>query len=154
FLANLYVTLKASPLNLIIGPPGHGKSSVVAALARALGHGNALLEIAVRRSWSDDRYLLGFYDTFHGRYDPGPTGLATRLLQAQRAGEPEQRGFYFTLLDKSTLAAPEYSSSQLLQFVPRPSGPRTLQLFDPSVLPAPGAGPVHQIAMHPNVTFW
>src|SRR5207237_1891366 len=62
FLANLYVTLKASALNLITGPPGHGKSSVVAALARALGHGNALLEIAVRRSWSDDRYLLGFYD--------------------------------------------------------------------------------------------
>src|SRR5204862_395804 len=80
FVANLYVSLKSNPLSLITGPPGHGKSSVVAALARALGHGNALLEIAVRRSWSDDRYLLGFFDTFHGRYDPGPTGLATRLL--------------------------------------------------------------------------
>src|SRR5262249_34964571 len=71
FLANLYVTLKSSALSLIMGPPGHGKSSVVSAMARAMGHGNALLEIAVRRSWSDDRYLLGFYDTFHGRYDPG-----------------------------------------------------------------------------------
>ncbi len=83
FLANLYITLKASVLNLVMGPPGYGKSSVVGALARAMGHGNALLEIAVRRTWSDDRYLLGFYDTFHSRYDPGPTGLATRLLQAQ-----------------------------------------------------------------------
>ncbi|MCE9530220.1 MAG: hypothetical protein K8T89_03655 [Planctomycetes bacterium] len=81
FLANLYITLKSASLNLIMGPPGYGKSSVVAGLARAMGHGNALLEIAVRRTWSDDRYLLGFYDTFHSRYDPGPTGLATRLLQ-------------------------------------------------------------------------
>ena len=34
FVANLYASLKAGPLNLITGPPGHGKSSVVAALAR------------------------------------------------------------------------------------------------------------------------
>src|SRR5262249_26916476 len=94
FLANVYVTLKASALNLIMGPPGYGKSSVVSALARAMGHGQALLEIAVRRSWSDDRYLLGFFDTFHGRYDPGPTGLATRLVQAQRDWEKDRHGLY------------------------------------------------------------
>src|SRR5204862_3320869 len=32
FLANLYVLLKSSALNLTIGPPGYGKSSVVAAM--------------------------------------------------------------------------------------------------------------------------
>src|SRR5205085_9532130 len=94
FLANLYITLKASSLNLIMGPPGYGKSSVVSALARAMGHGNALLEIAVRRTWSDDRYLLGFYDTFHNRFDPGPTGLATRLLQAQMDWAQRRQGVY------------------------------------------------------------
>jgi hypothetical protein len=150
FVANLYVCLKSSALNLLIGPPGHGKSSVVAALARALGHGKALLEIAVRRSWSDDRYLLGFYDTFHGRYDPGPTGLATRLRQAQLDWEEGRQGLYVVLLDEFNLAAPEYYFSQLLQVVARPAEQRVVQLFDPAV----AAGRVHQIRLHPNVSFW
>jgi energy-coupling factor transporter ATP-binding protein EcfA2 len=172
FVANLYVSLKAGPLNLITGPPGHGKSSVVAALARALGHGNALLEIAVRRSWSDDRYLLGFFDTFHGRYDPGPTGLATRLLQAQYDWEQGGEGLYLVLLDEFNLAAPEYYFSQLLQILPRtptsPSPParsgvkktapaeaeaRVLRLYDPAGHGAASGG-THQIVLHPNVAFW
>src|SRR5439155_26977585 len=134
FVANLYVSLKSNPLNLITGPPGHGKSSVVAALARALGHGNALLEIPVRRSWSDDRYLLGFYDTFHGRYDPGPTGLATRLLQAEQDWKRDRQGLYLILLDEFNLAAPEYYFSQLLQIVTRPPEQRLLSLFDPAAV--------------------
>ena len=178
FVANLYVSLKAGALNLITGPPGHGKSSVVAALARALGHGEALLEIAVRRSWSDDRYLLGFFDSFHGRYDPGPTGLATRLLQAQYDWEQGGDGLYLILLDEFNLAAPEYYFSQLLQVLPRtaaaaPAAPRgqppardgaarkaalpegesrVLRLYDPAGH-GPGDG-THQIVLHPNVVFW
>jgi hypothetical protein len=154
FLANVYVTLKSSALNLIMGPPGHGKSSIIGAVARALGHGNALLEIAVRRSWSDDRYLLGFYDTFHGRYDPGPTGLATRLLQAQADWEKEHRGLYLILLDEFNLSAPEYYFSQLLQLLTRPQEQRLLRLFDPAALPATAGTPAHQIRLYPNVSFW
>jgi hypothetical protein len=154
FLANLYVTLKSSALNLIMGPPGHGKSSVIGAVARALGHGNALLEIAVRRSWSDDRYLLGFYDTFHGRYDPGPTGLATRLLQAQADWEKDRHGLYLILLDEFNLSAPEYYFSQLLQLLTRPPEQRLLRLFDPAALPATAVKPAHQIRLYPNVSFW
>jgi energy-coupling factor transporter ATP-binding protein EcfA2 len=155
FVANLYVLLKSSALNLISGPPGYGKSSVVSALARALGHGNALLEIAVRRTWSDDRHVLGFFDTFHGRYDPGPTGLAPRLLQAQRDWEGDRDGIYLILLDEFNLSAPEYYFSQLLQIVSRPpEQPRTVRLFDAATLP-PGAGDrVDQIALYPNVSFW
>ena len=170
FVANLYASLKAGPLNLITGPPGHGKSSVVAALARALGHGDALLEIAVRRSWSDDRYLLGFFDTFHGRYDPGPTGLATRLLQAQYDWEQGGEGLYLILLDEFNLAAPEYYFSQLLQVLPRTPAlataptksptkkaaegePRVLRLYDPAGHGA-AVGGRHQIVLHPNVVFW
>jgi hypothetical protein len=155
FLANLYVLLKSSSLNLIMGPPGYGKSSVVAALARALGHGNALLEIAVRRSWSDDRYLLGFFDAFHGRFDPGPTGLATRLLTAQRDWERERRGIYLVLLDEFNLAAPEYYFSQLLQTLTRPpEQPRVVPLFDPTSLPPGETERTDSITLYPNVRFW
>jgi energy-coupling factor transporter ATP-binding protein EcfA2 len=154
FLAHLYICLKASALNLITGPPGYGKSSVIGSLARALGHGNALLEIAVRRSWSDDRYLLGFYDAFHGRYDPGPTGLATRLLQAQCDWESDKTGLYFVLLDEFNLAAPEYYFSQLLQILTRPSDQRILRLFDLHSVAAKASDPLHEIRIHPNVSVW
>ncbi len=155
FLANLWITLKSSALNLIMGPPGYGKSSVVAALAKALGHGNALLEIAVRRSWSDDRYLLGFYDTFHGRYDPGPTGLATRLLQAQQDWDSIRHGLYFILLDEFNLAAPEYYFSELLQIATRPPElEHRLRLFDPAGMPPTAAAQPHQVKLNPNVSFW
>lgn len=174
FVANLYVGMKSNPLNLITGPPGHGKSSVVAAIARALGHGNALLEVAVRRTWSDDRYLLGFFDSFHGRYDPGPAGLATRLLQAQQDWEQGGEGLYILLLDEFNLAAPEYYFSQLLQVLPRTpttavwsqgngaagkksageAEPRILRLYDPAGHPSSDAHAIHQIILYPNVSFW
>jgi len=155
FLANLYICLKASALNLIMGPPGYGKSSVVSGLARALGQGNALLEIAVRRAWSDDRYLLGFWDSFHGRYEPGPTGLATRLLQAQRDWEGVRQAVCLILLDEFNLAAPEYYFSQLLQVVTRPPEQiRRLRLFDASSLQMESAGLVSELTIHPNVRFW
>jgi energy-coupling factor transporter ATP-binding protein EcfA2 len=155
FLANLYITLKSSSLNLIMGPPGYGKSSVVAALARAMGHGNALLEIAVRRTWSDDRYLLGFYDTFHNRYDPGPTGLATRLLQAQMDWAQGRQGLYLILMDEFNLAAPEYYFSQLLQVLTRPADqPRSIRLFDSSSLANGDGKPIDQLRLAPNVSFW
>jgi energy-coupling factor transporter ATP-binding protein EcfA2 len=154
FVANLYVLLKSSSLNLLIGPPGYGKSSVVAALAKALGHGTAFLEIAVRRSWSDDRHLLGFYDAFHGRYDPGPTGLAPRLLQAQRDWDGDRRGIYMILMDEFNLSAPEYYFSQLLQVVTRPpEQSRIVRLFDADAVPF-AAENVDQITIYPNVTFW
>jgi DNA polymerase III delta prime subunit len=155
FVANLYVSMKAQGLNLIMGPPGHGKSSAVTALARALGHGHALLEVAVRRTWSDDRYLLGFFDSFHGRYDPGPTGLATRLVQAMRDWESDRRGVYVVLLDEFNLAAPEYYFSQLLQLVTRPAEqPRVLRLYDPAMLPAGAPASVDTIRLPPSVSFW
>lgn len=155
FISNLFVLLKSSALNLIMGPPGYGKSSVVGGLSRALGHGNALLEIAVRRTWSDDRYLLGFYDTFHGRFDPGPTGLATRLLQAQRDWEKDKAGLYLILLDEFNLAAPEYYFSQLLQVLTRPvEQEKVIRLFDAASVPGSTEQTISQLVLKPNVSFW
>ena len=153
FLANLYISMKASPINLIAGPPGHGKSTLVSSLADALGHKDAFLDIAVRRSWSDDRYLLGFYDAFHGRFDPGPTGLTSRLLQAQRDWEDTRIGVYIVVLDEFNLASPEYYFSQLMQVLPRDDvSERRLRLYDPL-----RDGEDHGIAevrIYPNVRFW
>jgi energy-coupling factor transporter ATP-binding protein EcfA2 len=152
FVANVYVCLKAEPLNLIIGPPGYGKSMLVAGLARSLGHADALLRIAVRRSWSEDRYLLGYFDSFHGRYDPGATSLVPRLLQAEADWRQDRQGVYVVLLDEFNLAAPEYYFSQLLQTLPSGDPVREVQLYDPTV--AGGDGFPSRVTLGPNVRFW
>ncbi len=152
FIANVYVCLKTEPLNLIIGPPGYGKSMLVAGLARSLGHADALLRIAVRRSWSEDRYLLGFFDSFHGCYDPGPTGLVPRLIQAEADWRQNRVGVYVVLLDEFNLAAPEYYFSQLLQTLPADDPVRELRLYDGSS--AAGDGFPSRVTLSPNLRFW
>ena len=152
FIANIYVCLKSEPLNLIIGPPGFGKSSLVAALARSLGHGQALLKIAVRRSWAEDRHLLGAFDSFHGRYDPGSTGLVPRMLQAAEDWKTVRKGVYLVLMDEFNLAAPEYYFSQLLQALPGDDPVRAIALYDPAT--TGGDGFPASITIAPNLRFW
>jgi hypothetical protein len=152
FVGNVYTCLKAEPLNLIIGPPGYGKSMLVSALARSLGHGDAFLRITVQRSWSEDRYLLGFFDSFHGRYDPGPTGLVPRMLQAQVDWRQGGNGIYLVLLDEFNLAAPEYYFSQLLQALPSDDPVREVVLYDGGRLG--GEGFPDRVTLGPNLRFW
>lgn len=152
FVANVYTCLKAEPLNLIIGPPGYGKSMLVAALARGLGHGDAFLRIAVRRSWSEDRYLLGFFDSFHGRYDSGTTGLVPRMVQADIDWRNGQAGIYIVLLDEFNLAAPEYYFSQLLQTLPLDDPVREIVLYDQ--VNAGASGFPSRVTLGPNLRFW
>jgi hypothetical protein len=152
FIANVYVCFKTEALNLIIGPPGYGKSMLVTTLARSLGHADALLRIAVRRSWSEDRFLLGFFDSFHGRYDPGPTGLVPRMVQAEADWRKDRLGVYVVLLDEFNLAAPEYYFSQLLQTLPLDDAVREIQLYDGSA--TAGDGFPSRVALSPNLRFW
>lgn len=151
FVANIYACLKSEALNLIIGPPGYGKSMLVTTLARILGHDNALLRLTVRRSWTEDRYILGSFDSFHDRYDPGPTGLVPRMLQAEADWHGEKTGIYVVLLDEFNLAAPEYYFSQLLQALPSDDPVREVTLYDAS---AGGDEFPRRIAIGPNVRFW
>ena len=154
FIANIYICLKAEALNLIIGPPGYGKSMLVASLARSLGHGDALLSITIRRSWAEDRHLLGFFDNFNQRFDPGQTNLVTRMLQAEADWKHTNLGgIYIVLLDEFNLAAPEYYFSQLLQRLPSDEPNREVDLYDPSG--AAGKTPFpSKVMLNPNLRFW
>jgi len=151
FIANIYVCLKSEPLNLIIGPPGYGKSMLITTLAAALGHADALLRIAVRRSWGEDRHLLGYFDHFHGRYDPGTTGLVPRMLQAAADWNDPRTGIYLVLLDEFNLAAPEYYFAQLLQVLPSEAAQREVILYEG--IPQETTFPA-RIPIGPNLRFW
>lgn len=150
FLANIYVNLKCFSLNLLAGPPGYGKSTLIRALASVLGHKDAFLEIPVRRSWNDDRALLGFFDSFHGRYDAGQSGLPLHMVQAEQDWQVDGEGLYIVLLDEFNLSAPEYYFSQLMQLLPREDATKVLRLYDSRVHNDSRS----RVSINDNLRFW
>ena len=66
---NYHVSLKTRPLVILAGLSGTGKSKLSQLYAEAIGNtvqNERYLRLAVRPSWNDDRYLLGYLNTLTG----------------------------------------------------------------------------------------
>lgn len=150
-VANVFACLKCSPLTLLGGPPGVGKSSLVRALPPLLGQEHCFLELSVRRTWADDRALLGFPDTFHRRYEPGTTGFVPHLVRAMKDLEGGKNGIYMVLLDEFNLAPPEYYFSEFLRILQKPPDDRKLRLHTSGLEDDPIPP---EISAGSNVSFW
>lgn len=110
-LANLWTCTKAGQLTVLAGPPGSGKSSLVRMMSEALGHRSTLLEVTVRRGWTDDQPFMGGINRLHERYEPAPTGVVPHLLAAN---QDPTTGFYWCLLDEFNLSTPEYYFAEFI----------------------------------------
>jgi hypothetical protein len=154
-VANWFVCLKTSYLTIVAGYPGVGKSSLVRLLAEVLGHAARFLPIAVRRSWTDDRDLLGYPNALHQRYEPSNCGLVEQLIRAERDHEARFGGMYLILLDEMNLAPAEHYFASLISVLQaeRPED-RTLRLYDPHLDLHNGSLYPPQVTVYPNVRFW
>ncbi len=152
-VANVFTCLKCSSLTLIGGPPGVGKSSLVRALPGLMGQEHCFLEMSVRRTWADDRAILGFPDVFHRRYEPGTTGFVPHLVRGMRDLESSAGGIYLVLLDEFNLAPPEYYFSEFLRVLQKSPEDRVLRLYTPT--PGMERDPIPpEVVVGPNVSFW
>ena len=110
-LYNYHICLKTRPFVILAGLSGTGKSKLSQLYAEAIGHTvseGRYLRLAVRPSWNDDRYLLGYFNTISNDYVTEPA--LDFILDA----EADRRNLYFFCLDEMNLAHVEYYFSQFL----------------------------------------
>jgi len=108
---NYHVCLKTRPFVILAGLSGTGKSKLTQLYAEAMGHtvqNGRYLRVAVRPSWNDDRFLLGYLNSITGEYVIEPP------LEFVVRAEEDRDNVYFFCLDEMNLAHVEYYFSQFL----------------------------------------
>jgi hypothetical protein len=127
---NYHVCLKTRPFVILAGLSGTGKSKLSQLYAESIGHtvqNGRYLRLAVRPSWNDDRYLLGYLNTISGEYVSEPA--LDFVVQA----EADRSNLYFFCLDEMNLAHVEYYFSQFLSAIEEENpADRRLLLFSES----------------------
>ncbi|MGH2509138.1 MAG: McrB family protein [Ktedonobacteraceae bacterium] len=127
-LYNYHVCLKTRPFVILAGLSGTGKSKLSQLYAEALGHNDQCkryLRLAVRPSWNDDRFLLGYQNTITGEYITEPA------LDFIIRAEADRDNLYFFCLDEMNLAHVEYYFSQFLSALEEePAGRRLLLMSE------------------------
>lgn len=108
---NYHICLKTRPFVILAGLSGTGKSKLSQLYAEAMGHtvqNKRYLRLAVRPSWNDDRFLLGYLNSITGEYITEPA--VDFIIRAEK----DRDNLYFFCLDEMNLAHVEYYFSQFL----------------------------------------
>lgn len=123
--------LAMSPLVLLQGISGTGKTSLPVAFARAVGTKASVIE--VQAGWRDPQDLVGHYNVFEKRF------YEKEFLQAlYRASTPRYKDtIHIVLLDEMNLSHPEQYFSDLLSALELHPEARRLVLMTHSVESAP-----------------
>lgn len=142
--------LAMSPLVLLQGISGTGKTSLPVAFARAVGTEAEVIE--VQAGWRDPQDLVGHYNVFEKKF------YEKEFLQAlYQAGTPRYKDtIQIVLLDEMNLSHPEQYFSDLLSALELQPETRRLVLMTHSVESAPlqfieGRG--SKLPIPPNVWF-
>lgn len=110
-IANYHICMKTRPFVILAGLSGTGKSKLSQLYAEAIGHtvqNGRYLRLAVRPSWNDDRFLLGYLNSITGEYVTEPA------VEFVINAEKDRENLYFFCLDEMNLAHVEYYFSQFL----------------------------------------
>lgn len=155
-ISNYHVCLKTRPFVILAGLSGTGKSKLSQLYAEALGHtvkNGRYCRVAVRPSWNDDRYLLGYLNNITGEYVSEPA------LDFIIRAEQDREHLYFLCLDEMNLAHVEYYFSQFLSALEEEeTADRRIPLFSQSLADSLNrqgkkVGYEREIIIPPNLLF-
>lgn len=148
---NYHICLKTRPFVILAGLSGTGKSKLSQLYAEAMGHtvqNKRYLRLAVRPSWNDDRYLLGYLNSITGEYITEPA--VDFILKA----EENREDLYFFCLDEMNLAHVEYYFSQFLSALEEDnSSDRWIPLMSERAQASLSVHTADRVLISPNLLF-
>lgn len=120
-IRNFLALIRTSDLVILAGDSGSGKTSMVKAVAEALG---AVCEIiAVKPNWTGPEDLIGYFNPVERKYQSTP------FLEALLRAEEDPNRLHFILLDEMNLARVEYYFADFLSHLESRDSPPEIPLF-------------------------
>ena len=127
-LINFHVSLKTSPLTILAGMTGTGKTQIAKCYAELLGlshnEGN-LLFLPINPSFTEPQDVLGYLNTNTGLYIPAETGLVDIIVKAVE----NEEDMFMVIFDEMNLSQIEYWFAPFLSLLELPQSERYLSLY-------------------------
>ncbi|NOW10317.1 energy-coupling factor transporter ATP-binding protein EcfA2 [Clostridium saccharobutylicum] len=122
------VALQSNELVILSGPSGTGKSSIVTAVAEAIG-GVAKI-IPVKPSWTESEDLIGFYNPIEKSYVSTP--FLDALVEAKKNENKDK--LYLICLDEMNLSHVEYYFAEFLSKLEVNKENPSIELYSKEIL--------------------
>jgi 5-methylcytosine-specific restriction protein B len=109
-IKNYYISLKTKPFVILTGISGTGKTKLAEYFADAVveDYDKQFKLIPVRPDWTDDKYLVGYYNPITQQY------MSTDFIEFLIKAKLNPDNPYFVCLDEMNLARVEYYFSKFL----------------------------------------
>ena len=128
-LVNLHICAKSSPLTILAGMSGTGKTQLALQYAKMLdtqeNNGN-LLFVSVSPSFTEPDDVLGYLNPSNGLYIPADTGLVDFLKRAEKHTDK----MYMAIFDEMNLSQIEYWFAPFISVLEKDPESRFLTLYD------------------------
>ncbi|GAB6137995.1 McrB family protein [Halanaerobaculum tunisiense] len=124
-LYNLHTSIKTSPLTIISGMSGTGKTRMAQLYAETLGLKSEYIILDIRPSYTEPSDVLGYLNTINGIYTPAETGLVDILIEASK--NPNK--IYMVIFDEMNLSQVEHWFSPFISLLELDEENRKLPLY-------------------------
>lgn len=128
-LLNFHTSIKTSPLVILSGMSGTGKSRLAMNYAKMLGlseDNRNLLFMPISPSYTEPSDVLGYLNSMNGLYIPSETGLVQFLLHAKENTDQ----MHMVVFDEMNLSQVEYWFSPFISLLEKEPEEQILRLYD------------------------
>lgn len=151
-LINFHTSIKTTPLTILAGMSGTGKTQLAYSYARMLSLSevsNTLLFVPISPSYSEPSDILGYINAMNHTYVPSETGLVKFLNHAAN----HENQMHFVIFDEMNLSQVEHWFSSFISILEKDKEERILTLYDEDVVCSNKDVYPSKIALKDNLIF-